>query len=368
MKVLILTTVMAPYRIDLFNELGKKISLTVCFEQLQDKTRNNDWYKNSFKNFKPIILKNSNKSLKKIKWDFIKELNKKYDVVIFYEYSTITSIVSIFKCQLRGIKYLINCDGAIIEKKSIKDIIKKICISKADGLLANGNSAKNYFLTYGAKEKNIYLHKFSGNYKNEILTEPIDYKKKIVLRKKLNLDFKRLYICVGAFTYRKGFDLLLNALIDTSLNDVGYVLIGGGENKNEYVEFVKKNKLQNVKILDFMSKEELLKYYDASDAFVFPTRYDIWGLVVNEAMSRGLPVISTNKCMAAVELVNKKNGIIIESNSVSSLKSAILKFNKFNNEKLYEMGCNSIKKIKDYNIENLSDEHVNVIKKIIERV
>ena len=96
MKVLILTTVMAPYRIDLFNELGKNISLTVCFEQLKDKTRNNDWYKNNFKNFKPIILKNSNKSLKKIKWDFIKELNKKYDVVIFYEYSTITSIISIF--------------------------------------------------------------------------------------------------------------------------------------------------------------------------------------------------------------------------------------------------------------------------------
>lgn len=368
MNVLILTTVMAPYRIDLFNELGKKVSLTVCFEQLQDKTRNDDWYKNNFNNFKSIVLKKSNKSLNKIKWDFFKELkNPKYDIVIFYEYSTITSIISILKCQHSGIKYLINCDGAIVENKSIKDKIKRICISRANGLLANGKSAENYFIVHGAKKENIYLHKFSGNYKSEILSEPISYDEKLKLRKKLGLNYKRLYICIGNFIHRKGFDILLNSIANNPSNEVGYVFIGGGELKKEYEEFIENNKLNNVKLLGFMSKDKLINYYDASDIFILPTRYDIWGLVINEAMSRGLPIISTNKCMAAVELVNENNGKVVDSDSVSSLSTAITHFNKLENKKLYEMGFNSIRAIKDYNIENLSEEHFNVIKKIVEK-
>lgn len=365
MKVLILTTVMAPYRIDLFNELGKKLSLTVCFEQIHDKTRNNDWYKSNFNNFNSIVLKNADKALKKIKWEFFKQISKEYDVIIFYEYSTITSILSILKCRLKGIKYLINCDGAIIGRKSVKDIIKKWCISHASGLLANGNSAKNYFLTYGGKESKIHLHNFSGNYKSEILKKPVNYEKKLILRKQLGLNYKRLYISVGSFTSRKGFDILLNAINSLPLNeDICYIFIGGGEEKEKYERFININKLHNVKLLDFMSKEELLKYYDASDLFIFPTRYDIWGLVINEAMARGLPIISTNMCMAAVELVNKENGLIIKNNSVDSLKKAILKFNKLDIEKLYKMGCNSIKEIQKYNIEDLATEHFNVIKKM----
>ena len=48
MRVLILTTVLAPYRVDLFNELGKRIKLDVCFEQTEDRIRNDRFV--SFKN------------------------------------------------------------------------------------------------------------------------------------------------------------------------------------------------------------------------------------------------------------------------------------------------------------------------------
>ena len=50
-------------------------------------------------------------------------------------------------------------------------------------------------------------------------------------------------------------------------------------------------------------------YYQAADMLVFPTREDIWGLVINEAMANGLPTVSTDKCVAALEMIKQgENG------------------------------------------------------------
>ena len=73
-----------------------------------------------------------------------------------------------------------------------------------------------------------------------------------------------------------------------------------------------------------MSKQELFQYYLASDIFVLPTREDVWGLVVNEAMACGLPVITTNKCGAGIELIeNGVNGMIVKAGDSDSLAKGI---------------------------------------------
>ena len=103
-------------------------------------------------------------------------------------------------------------------------------------------------------------------------------------------------------------------------------------------------KLENVHFIGFKSKEELKKYYKSADLFVLPTREDIWGLVINEAMSYGLPIITTNKCVAGVELINNdENGFIV---SVEDSKSISKKINLLlDNEKLSEsMSENNLKK------------------------
>ena len=62
----------------------------------------------------------------------------------------------------------------------------------------------------------------------------------------------------------------------------------------------------------------------AADVFVMPTREDIWGLVINEAMAYGLPVVSTDKCIAALELVkNGRNGYIIPPNQPKEIAQKV---------------------------------------------
>lgn len=62
----------------------------------------------------------------------------------------------------------------------------------------------------------------------------------------------------------------------------------------------------------------------AADIFVHPTREDIWGLVVNEAMAKGLPVITTDRCVAGLELIkNESVGRIVPVENIDLDKFCI---------------------------------------------
>lgn len=368
MKVFILSTVMAPYRIDVFNELGKLCNLVVCFEQKKDQTRNDKWYQENAQNFKMIKAKGWEKSLNHIKFSVIKYLKEeKPDFVIFYEYSTITSMMLMQYCIMHKIKYLINCDGAFINEKSkIKEIIKKYYIKKATGCLANGNSAQKYFLHYGAKKENIFLHKFSTLYEKDILKYPPTLEKKREIREELNIDkTKKVFICVGNFIYRKGYDLIIDAAKKFKNQNILFINIGGGNKKAEYENESRKYNLKNIIFEDFKDKETLKKYYDMSNVCIFPTREDIWGLVINEAMSRGLPVITTDRCNAGIELIEDgKNGKIIKAGSCEELINGVKGYLEKTDEELLKEGIESLSKIKNYTIEGIAKSHISVLEQL----
>ena len=95
-----------------------------------------------------------------------------------------------------------------------------------------------------------------------------------------------------------------------------------------------------------MEGKEKAGYYSVSDLFILPTNFDCWGLVVNEAVYYGLPVISTDKA-AAVEIINNKTGIVIPNKNPNILASAINKL--LDNKMLGKMKQNT-KKIQKQNI------------------
>lgn len=365
MKIFIQTLYPAPYRVGLFNLLNKYVDLFVVFEKAEGDKRNKEWFDKNIK-FNSIIL-DGNKNNKKYK-EVLKNI-KNYDYIIAYEYSTFKSMKLMHKCIKNRIPYLINCDGAISKNNIIKDKVKTFFIKRATACLANGKSAKEYFLKYGAKEKNIYFHNFSSLYEKDIRKDIKNRKEKIELRKRLNLPYEILYISVGNFLYGKGYDLLIEAVNKLKKdNSVGFIIIGGGEKEQEYIQKIKEYGITNIHFEKFKKKDELIQYYDASDIFIFPTRGDVWGLVINEAMARGLPVISTDSCMAALELIEEnKNGNIIKTDSIDELVNIINIYNRMDFYKYEEYGKVSLNKIKDYTIENIAKSHLNVLQKIYEK-
>lgn len=167
---------------------------------------------------------------------------------------------------------------------------------------------------------------------------------------------KKIAITVGQFIHRKGFDVLLNAWAKCDKEYELYII--GAEPTKEYLDIKEQLHLENVHFEGFKTKEELKCYYQAADLFVFPTREDIWGLVVNEAMANGLPVITTDKCVAGLELIKDgENGYIIPTGNADELAKRI-------NELLHDdwllekMAKNNLQKIRRYTIENMAIEHI----------
>ena len=183
--------------------------------------------------------------------------------------------------------------------------------------------------------------------------------KKRRIKKELDIKEKKVILAVGQFIYRKGFDILMAAVRDIP-KDVGIYFVGGIPTKEYLLERDEKN-LSNVHFEGFKLKRDLEKYYKAADLFVLPTREDIWGLVVQEAMAYGLPVISTDKCAAALELIkHDENGYIFPSENVDLLKKYIQAIIS-SEDVARKFGAKSLEIIKSFTIEKMVECHLNYL-------
>ena len=153
--------------------------------------------------------------------------------------------------------------------------------------------------------------------------------------------------------------------LQSEKGNIGLVLLGDGPERGKYQNFVTANKLKNVFFEGFKQREELPEYYISADLLVLPSISDPWGLVVNEAMSCGLPIISTDAAGVTYDLVkNGINGYVVRAGRVEELYEALKKLCK--DKKLREkMGKESLKIIKDYTPENWAKSFINAVNKIL---
>lgn len=359
MKVLFTTNTPASYRVNFFNELGKKCKLTVLFETQHDKSRDEKWSSYNYKNFNAVFLKGIKKGeADAICSDVLKYINRSYDAIIIGAYHTPTARIAIEYMRLKHIPFIISSDGGFIKRENqFKYWIKKHYIGSASAWLSTGNTTTEYLCHYGAKKSRVWQYPFTSVLEKDVLTVPVQAENKQKLRYELGIREEKIFISVGQFIYRKGFDILLGAAKDMD-RAYGFYIIGGMPTP-DYLKIVEENKLTNVHFISFMDKKTLGKYYMAADVFVLPTREDIWGLVVNEAMGYGLPVITTDHCVAGLEMVeNNKNGLIVPANSVKDLKKAMLKLVMCDLEKMSYHALNTAEK---YTIENMAAVHLSCL-------
>ncbi|MFD4932118.1 glycosyltransferase family 4 protein [Peribacillus butanolivorans] len=366
MKILWLTNIPSPYRVDFFNELGERCDLTVLFERSNSSERDESWLQYKFVSFKGVIMKGLNIGVDKaLTFSFIKYIKKNnYDHIVISNPLTPTGIFAIEYLRINKINYSIESDGAIPNYgKSIKEIIKRHVIKGATRYFSTAEIHDQYYINYGANSGEIVRYPFTSLKKEDVAKKPTDQSLKAKYRDMLGMKEKKIILSVGRFIYTKGYDVLLKAAIGFS-KEVG-VYIVGGHITDEYIKLKNDLGLDNVYFIDYKNKDELKIFFKAADIFVLPTRSDAWGLVINEAMSFGLPVITTNKCVAGLELIEEgKNGYIVPVEDSKALADRILKL--LSNMELIEfVGKKNIKKINDYTIEEMAKKHVQTFEEII---
>lgn len=142
------------------------------------------------------------------------------------------------------------------------------------------------------------------------------------IRQRLGLAGQVVFLYSGQLIERKGVDTLLRAFQQIAADhpDWTLLLLGDGPMRQTLQSLVPPELASGVRFLGHVPQGDLPDAFRAADVFVFPSRHDGWGVVLNEACGAGLPIIATRQTGAARELVvNGVNGFQVECDDVEAL-------------------------------------------------
>lgn len=346
----------APYKVNLFNGLAKSFHLMVYFERELGRYAQQQYLPKSQWQFPYRMLKGLNLGKENhFLLAVIAHLRKqKYDTIVMNGYASLTEMITILFLQWKKIPYYLYVNGGVIRKDHRwKYALKKRLISRAIGYFSPTPLVDSYLVHYGANPRKINHYPYATIFANEVLVKPLKIEEKLALRKTVGLPQQgNLLIAVGQFIDRKNFLHLIQAWQHVA-PDRQLILIGDGPQKHAYLQSIKRMKLTHVIIKPFQPKNLLLSMLRASDGFILLSKEDIYGHVINEALSQGIPVLTSDQVVSGRVLIKQGiNGLIIPASPIDQFPKIIDKLLLINNPQA------SLDTAKLYTIEAMIQAHI----------
>lgn len=371
---IIIQNIMSPYKTLLFNTLKEIADNNLLFKVLYlAETENRREWKIDIQgiNFPyEVMFKGSIDGVNSIKiaYKIYKKL-KHYnpDIVIVGGYNYLAFWGAFIWAKKNRKKIIAIIESHYLDKRRIliKEGIKKIFVSRCDGVLVDGLRHKSYVIDLGIKEDKVFIKKGAGPvdvywYQHEISKYE---KNKLQCYRKLNIPEKN-FLYVGRFSPEKNIIYLLRCfkkLQEEGIKDWGMILAGDGPQKKEIKKFINKNNIRNVYFPGFLQKEEIPFYFALASCFILPSVSEPWGLVTSEAMACGLPVLVSKRCGCYPDLIQEGvNGFSFDPFNEEEL-IALMKNTAQGKYNLESMGKASLKIVKDFT----PDKSAKIIKNVI---
>jgi glycosyltransferase involved in cell wall biosynthesis len=316
-KTIIITSIPAFYKINLYNEISRKLDIFVIFiSSTTSEKRASDFTKNKF-DFEYIILSNSNlqnrnilksilslkKALKSISinkiiiggWDLIE-----YWYIIIFKRS--------FNIELALESTFIESSNSIL-----KTYLKKLFLKRISKVYCSGENHK-MLLDSLRFSKHISITKGVGIINKSGKTKSLS-------------NYEKKFLFIGRLEKIKNLELVIeifNELPDHSLTIIG---VGSIEEKLKA-----KTKSKNIFFKGDIQNSDLIKYFKETNFLILPSLSETWGLVVEEALYNKTPVILSRNCGSQELIKESYNGILFDPLNKKELKNKILKID----QKLYE--------------------------------
>lgn len=236
---------------------------------------------------------------------------------------------------------------------------KTPCLSKSN--LATELLKKKQFKDITTVGVGLDVDRFKNN------KEPNEIIKELMVKKEEEKLKYLLYI--GKIEDRRNIIFLIDILAKVTINDSNVRLILVGKGEQDYIDKCfkyaeQKNVLDKIIYHQAIQQQELPNLYKACDIFLLPTQYEIFGMVLLEAMYFGVPAITTLNGGSSTLIENERDGIVCSldiDNWYTAIKK-LLQDEEFKNQ----ISKNSMKKIKDeYTWDCLSEKFIKVYRKVI---
>jgi glycosyltransferase involved in cell wall biosynthesis len=239
-------------------------------------------------------------------------------------------------------------------KKTLLPLLRRY-FGSFDGYLAASSWCREYMIAMGAApERVVVFPQVADNYFFQQQAERWRACREEI-KQSMGIRTRCVILFVGQLIPRKGVRTLLDAFHQVARQDenVSLVLVGAGVLRAELeARRAASPFAERIFIQPFAAQTELPKYYASADIFVLPSFYDTFGVVVNEAMASGLPVVTTQNVGAVANLVQDGvNGRVVAAGDVAQLAQTLTQL--LEDEALRQkMGTNALARIEQWTIED----------------
>ncbi len=230
--------------------------------------------------------------------------------------------------------------GLLLKKVKKKPLV--ITVHGSDILVLGKNRITKFFVASVLKNADCIIA-VSRHLKRRVIDLGVEESKVKVIYAGISFSLKnekeekeRRVVYIGSLVKQKGVDILLKAFKDI---DAELFIVGNGKERDNL------EKIAGKKVYFLGEMENLDKIFSKASVLVLPSREEGFGLVLLEAMSRGIPVVAT-RVGGIPEVINKKNGLLVERENVEELRKAISSIlnNRKTAKKLSSYGRKTVKK------------------------
>ncbi len=352
-KVFLLNSSPTPYKSPLIERLAARegIDLFVAFCVWKSGTR--PWDLGELKGVRHEVLggwhiPKGKGNYIRINWPVISRLRSENpDVVVIAGYNHPTMMMAIAYCVFTNTPFVIQAE-TWVERTGLKAKLKQMLLHpilfKAGAFLVTGTLGRKYWVSRGYDENKIRV--FANTPDVEYFMQKraeVKDEERVALRESWQCGSRQVAVFVGRLIKVKGVDLLLGAMREMEDEDRPFLVIVGDGTEREELERLAEG--MPVAFLGFLQIDDLPAIYAAADYFVLPSILEPWGVVVNEGMACGLPLMLSEQVGAHADLLEPSirhgNGALVEGPTVENLKEGMMKMAMASDEDLSRMGIRS---------------------------
>jgi glycosyltransferase involved in cell wall biosynthesis len=334
--LVILTEIISPYRIPLFNALAEHKAIrphVIFLAETDPSLRQWHVYKREIR-FSYQVLPSLRRSVGTynalLNWGVIRALEEAQpEVVLCGGYNYLASWQSLLWAGMRGVPFLLWSESTACDLRAGRpwvEFLKSEFLKNCTGFVVPGISSREYLVARGLKESRIFTAPNAVDNDLFRLGARQARLNEAQIRAELALPL-RYFLFVGRLVWEKGvFDLLsAYASLDPNLRGaIALLFVGEGPERQRLEEQARLVAPGRLLFAGFVHREQLPAYYALADMLILPSHTEPWGLVVNEAMACGLPVVVSRAAGCVADLVRAGwNGRIVSPGDIAGIGEAM---------------------------------------------
>jgi glycosyltransferase involved in cell wall biosynthesis len=354
-NIALVTNIPAPYRERLHELIAERFpnnyTVIYCAELEADR----EW-KFKLGSYKKIFLSKFNKARthnnRKI-WGELKKLDP--DIVITGGFF-LTMLYAFVWCILNKKKHLVFTDGTFKSESHLSivhKLIRKIVFSRTKAFIGVSEGSKALYKSYGIDNGRFF--------RSYLCVDNSQFIKTSFQEKKYELMFSARFIELKL----PFFFIEIANEVKKTLGYCRVLILGSGVLEQEMFRKLKEYGIE-YDCPGFVENKRLPEYYTKAKIFLFPTENDTWGVVANEAMAAGLPVITCENAGVAHDLViHEQTGYVLPIEKDIWAEKAI---SILNDQALYErLSANAWQHVQQYNFQNAANGLIEAIQSVINK-